>query len=675
MGTAYPGYTGQIPKSAAAVSEVLRQNGYSTIWIGKNHNVPDWETSISGPFDRWPVLQGFDHFFGFVGAEANQWAPSLYRDHHRVELQVPPGQESRYTLNDALADETIEFIYQQKSATPDRPVFVYYAPGATHAPHHAPKEWLDRFKGQFDQGWDVYRQQTFERQRKLGLLPPDAKLTPRPPEIPAYDSLTPEQKRVAARLMEAFAAYTAQTDYEMGRILAAFDRVGQLDNTLVIAIIGDNGASMEGGPYGAFNELAILGGTPEDPAFLLQHLDDIGSVRAYNHYPVGWAWAMNTPYQWGKQIASHFGGMRNPMVISWPAKIADKGGIRPQFHHVIDVAPTILQAAGIPEPVEVNGVRQKPIEGVSMVYSFGDAKVAGARKVQYFELLGNRALYQDGWMASVRHGRLPWIAGMGSSKSFDDDVWELYDLRKDFTQATNVAAKYPDKLKALQDAFWVEAEKYQVLPLDDRLTERVDPANRPSLTEGRNVFTYYSGARLPDAAAARFTQNRSYALTAYLEVPPGNADGVIVASGGVSGGFTLHVANGRPIFEYNFDGNHRFRFESTSALAPGRNVLRLEFRYDGGGLGKGANVAIVANDRTIGAGRLPATVWAGRYSVDETFDVGLDAGAPVSNDYAAPNRYRGTIEKVVLDASPAVLSTADRQQVAIAMEQVRRASE
>lgn len=348
MGTAYPGYSGLAPKSAAMVSEVLRQSGYSTAFIGKNHNVPDWETSVSGPFDRWPGLQGFDHFYGFIGGEANQWAPGIYRDHQRVEMEIPKGKEGRYTLNDALADETVSYIYQQKSVTPDRPFFIYYAPGATHAPHHVPREWIDKFKGQFDQGWDRYREETFRRQLKLGVIPPGTKLTPRPKEIPAYDSLTRDQKRVAARLMEAFAAYTAQTDDEVGRVLDAIEQVGHLNNTLVFWIIGDNGASMEGTPFGAFNELAALGGIREDPVFIVQHLDEIGGPKAYNHFPVGWAWAMNTPFQWGKQVASHFGGTRNPMVIAWPDRIKQRG-IRTQFHHVIDIVPTILEAAKIPK--------------------------------------------------------------------------------------------------------------------------------------------------------------------------------------------------------------------------------------------------------------------------------------------------------------------------------------
>jgi arylsulfatase len=661
MGTAYPGYTGQIPKSAATVSEILRQNGYSTLWVGKNHNVPDWETSISGPFDRWPALQGFDHFYGFVCAEANQWAPSLYRDQQRVEMEIPKGREGRYTLNDALADETFEFIFQQKSITPDRPFFVYFAPGATHAPHHVPNEWMEKFKGQFDQGWDKYREETYQRQLALGVIPKDAKLTPRPKEIPAYDSLTPDQKRIAARLMEAFAAYTAQTDYEVGRILDALEQVGQLNNTLVICMIGDNGASMEGGPYGSFNELATLGGMPEDPAWVLQHLDEIGGPKAYNHFPVGWAWAMNTPFQWGKQVASHLGGVRNPLVIAWPERITDKGGIRPQFHHVIDIAPTILAAAGIPEPVEVNGVKQKPMEGVNMAYSFQNANVKDTRTVQYFELLGNRALYKDGWLASVRHGRLPWVTGIGSSKSFDEDTWELYDLSGDFSQYDDLAAKQPGKVKELQDAFWVEAEKYQVLPLDDRLAERMNPALRPSLIEGRTVFTYFPGARIPDSAASPSTQNRSHTITAYLDTPEGGADGVLVAVGGVAGGFSLYVKGDRPVYEYNYATSQHTKIAATETLAPGRSVVRTEFLYDGGGLGKGAAVSLFVNDRKVGEGRIAATIWTGKYSADESFDIGQDTGSPASEDYAAPNRFAGSIEKIVIDSQPSSLSTAEEK--------------
>jgi arylsulfatase A-like enzyme len=655
LGTAYPGYSGQIPKSAAMISEILRQNGYSTAFFGKNHNVPDWETSTSGPYDRWPGLQGFDHFYGFIGGEANQWAPALYRENQRVEMEIPKGKEGRYTLNDSLADETIRYIFEQKSVTPDRPFFVYFAPGATHAPHHVPKDWMERFKGQFDQGWDRYREQTYQRQLKLGVIPPETKLTPRPKEIPAYDSLTTDQKRVAARLMEAFAAFTAQTDYEVGRILDALDQVGQLHNTLIFWIIGDNGASMEGTLYGSFNEMAAIGGIPEDPAYIVKHLDEIGGPNAYNHFPVGWAWAMNTPFQWGKQVASHLGGVRNPMVIAWPDRIKDRGGMRTQFHHVIDIAPTILEAAKVQEPGEVNGVKQKPIEGVSMLYSFNNANATDVRQVQYFEMFGNRALYKDGWIAAARHGRLPWTMG---SYDFERDKWELYDLAHDFSEGDDVASQYPDRLKELQDKFWIEAEKYQVLPLDDRLAERGDPSLRPSLIEGRTSYTYYPGVHVPENSAAQ-TKNRSHTITAYVDVPQGVADGVLVAAGGVVGGYVLYIKNGRPTYEYNFFTQKRYKVSSAQILAPGPNVIRMEFRYDGGGLGKGGTAALFVNNRKAGEGRIEKTEW-GRFSADETFDVGEDTGSPVSVDYASPNRYAGTLKKVEIVTQPPNLSAADR---------------
>ena len=659
FGTAYPGYTGLIPKSAAMVSEVLRQNGYSTAWFGKNHNVPDWETSVSGPYDRWPTLQGFDHFFGFIGGEANQWAPGLYRDNQPVAMDVPNGKQGHYTLNDALADEAIKYIMQQKSVTPERPFFVYYAPGATHAPHHVPGEWLDKFKGQFDQGWDKYREQTYQRQLALGVIPPGTALTARPKEIPAYDSLTPEQKKVAARLMEAFAAYTAQTDHEVGRVLDALEQVGQLHNTLIFWIVGDNGASMEGTLYGAFNEMATLGGIREDASYLAQHLDEVGGPNAYNHFPVGWAWAMNTPFQWGKQVASHLGGVRNPLVIAWPDRIKDRGTVRTQFHHVIDIAPTILEAARIPQPTEVNGVKQKPMEGVSMMYTFDAAGAEGKRRVQYFEMFGNRALYKDGWIAAVRHGRLPWTLG---SYSFENDKWELYDLTRDFSESNDVAAQHPDKLKELQDAFWIEAKKYNVLPLDDRLTERADPSTRPSLIAGRTSYTYYAGSiRIPESSAAQ-TKNRSHTITASVEIPPAGANGVLVAEGGVVGGYVLYIKDGRPTYEYNMVTQTRSRVTGSQALSPGPNVIRMEFHYDGGGLGKGGTAALFVNDKKVGEGRVENTAW-GRFSADETFDVGEDTGSPVSSDYSSPNPFTGTLKKVEIFAPPPNLAAADQQRI------------
>jgi arylsulfatase A-like enzyme len=665
LADAYPGYSGQIPKSAAQFSEVLRQNGYNTEYIGKNHQIADWETSISGPLDRWPGLQGFEHFYGFIGGETNQWQPPLLRDTTPVEMEIPKGREGHYTLNDSLADEVIKYIHNQKSVTPDRPFFIYYAPGATHAPHHVPKEWIDKFKGQFDQGWDKYREETFQRQLKLGVIPPDTKLTPRPAEIPAWDSLTPDQKRVESRLMEAFAAYTAQTDYEVGRVLDALDETGITNNTLVLWEIGDNGASIEGTLNGAFNEFTALAGIPEDPSYLLKHIDEIGGPNAYNHIPVGWAWACNTPFQWGKQVASHFGGTRNPLVISWPGHISDPGGKRWQFHHVIDIAPTILEAAGIPQPTEVNGVKQKPIEGISMMYTFKDPNAAEQRHIQYFEMFGNRALYKDGWIAVCRHGRLPWQSV--GSYDFDKDTWELYDISKDFSESNNVAAQNPDKLKELQADFITEARKYNVLPLDDRFIERSDPRLRPSLIEGRTHFVYYSGAaHIPESSAAN-TANTSFTITATIDVPKtGGSDGVIVAKGGVAGGWTLFIKQSKPRFEYNWYTQQRYKIASSASVTPGKNVVKVDFKYDGGGIAKGGLAILYLNDKKVGEGRVDKTEPAGRFSADETLDTGFDSASPVSADYKSPFPFPGTVDKVEIDIAPSNLAQADVKRLEVA---------
>src|SRR5215467_905003 len=591
LGCGYPGYSGQIPKSTAMVSEILRQNGYSTAFFGKNHNIADWETSISGPYDRWPALQGFDHFYGFVGGEANQWAPALYRDTSPIEMEVPKGRENDYTLNEALADEVIAYICKEKSVTPDRPFFVYYAPGATHAPHHVPKQWIDKFKGKFSQGWDEYRKEAHARQIKLGLVPPDTKLTPRPKEIPAWDSLDADHKRVAERLMETFAGYTAQTDFEVGRVLDVLDQIGQTENTLVIWQIGDNGASMEGTLSGVFNEMSSLNGVPEPAAYMVQHIDEIGGPNSYNHFPVGWAWAMNSPFQWGKQIASHFGGTRNPVVISWPAKIKDKGGVRSQFHHVIDIVPTILEAANVPEPYMVNGVQQKPIEGISMMYSFADAKAKEQRGTQYFEMFGNRAVYHQGWVAACRHGRLPWENA--GSFDFDNDKWELYKVDEDFSEYNDVVAENPKKLRELQEVFWIEAMRYNVLPLDDRFIERADPSLRPSLIEGRTEFIYYPGAvRIPESSSPN-VKNKSHTITAQVEMPKEGGDGVLVAAGGIVAGYALYIKDGKPTYEYNWFTQSRYKVTSSEKLQPGASTIRVEFKYDGSGVGKGGTVSLV----------------------------------------------------------------------------------
>ena len=660
IGDGYPGYSGQIPKSAAMFAEVLRQGGYSTAFIGKNHNIADWETSISGPYDRWPNLQGFDYFYGFIGGEMDQWQPILYRDTVPVAMEIPKGQEGHYTLNDSLADDTIRYIRLEKSTTPDRPFFIYYAPGATHAPHHVPKEWIDKFKGQFNQGWDKYREETYQRQLKLGVIPPDTKLTPRPPEIPAWNSLSPDEQRVAERLMEIFAAYTAQTDYEVGRVLDALEEIGQMHNTLTFWEIGDNGASMEGTLSGCFNELATLQGVSEDASFLIQHIDELGSAKASNHIPVGWAWAVNTPFQWGKQVASHFGGTRNPLVIAWPDRIKEAGGIRTQFHHVIDIAPTILEAAHLPQPVEVNGVKQKPIEGVSMIYSFDDPKAASPRHIQYFEMFGNRALYKDGWIATARHGRLPWVTAGGSTGDFDHDKWELYNLADDFSESNDLSAKYLEKLKELQDDFWIEAKKYDVLPLDDRFAERGDPRLRPSLIAGRTAFIYYPGAnRIPEPSAAD-TKNASHTITASIEVPQGGADGVLVAEGGAAGGYSLYIKDGTPVYEYNYFAHERYKVTSSEVLSPGPAVIRVDFKYDGG-IGKGGTATLFINDKKVGEGRVEKTC-PSRFGA-ESFDVGMDNGSPVSEAYEPPFAYAGTIKNVEIKIQDRTLSASDQQAV------------
>ncbi|AGA27071.1 arylsulfatase [Singulisphaera acidiphila] len=670
LGSSYPGYTGQIPKSCAMVSEIVRQNGYSTAFFGKNHNIADWETSVSGPYDRWPGLQGFDHFYGFVGGESNQWQPALYDGNTPVEMKPPKGREADYTLNEHLADKAIDYLHQQKSVTPDRPFFLYYAPGATHAPHHVPKSWLAKFGGQFDRGWDVYREETFARQKQLGVIPAETKLTPRPKEIPAWDTLTVPQKQVAARLMEAFAAYTAQTDQEVGRVIDAIEEIGQRENTLIFWEVGDNGSSMEGSLYGLFNEMVGLGGEQEDPAYIHAHLDEIGGPKSYNHFPVGWAWAMNTPFQWGKQVASHLGGVRNPLVVSWPKRIKDKGGVRSQFHHVIDLAPTILEAAGIREPAEVNGVAQKPIEGVSMAYSFADSKAKSPRQTQYFEMFGNRALYDDGWIATCRHGRLPWENSGGSD--FAKDEWQLYHLEDDFSEANDLAATHPQRLRDLQDRFWVEAAKYNVLPLDDRFIERADPAMRPSLIAGRTHFLYFPGARRIPESSSPNIKNKSHSITAHIVIPEDGATGTLVAAGGVVGGYTLFIKEGKPVYEYNRFTQDRYKVSGSERLAPGKHSIRVEFKYDGGGLGKGGVVTLLVDAQKVAEGRVEKTI-SGRFSADETFDTGLDTGSPVSDAYESPFQFTGTIQRVEIELGTDNLSQTDVERLR-QIESTRRIS-
>ncbi len=640
MATGFDGYTCVLPRSTATIAEVLRQNGYNTSAWGKWHNTPHWETSIAGPFDRWPAGLGFEYFYGFNGGESHQYAPALFENTVPVEAHYKEG----HTLTEDLADRAIGWMRLQKSVAPEKPFFVYWAPGATHAPHHVAKEWSDKFKGKFDQGWDKLREETFARQQKLGVIPRNAKLTPRPKQIPGWDSLSPERQKIAARLMEVYAGYLAETDYQVGRLVEAIKDSGQWDNTLFIYIAGDNGASGEGTPYGVFNEISILNNVPEDPAVVLKHLDEIGGPTAYNHYPVGFAWACDTPFQWTKQVASHFGGTRNGMVVTWPKRIKDGGGLRTQFHHCIDIAPTLLEAAGLVEPTTVNGTPQKPIEGVSMVYTFDDAKAPSRRKTQYFEMMANRALYRDGWMASVFHGRVPWDFTKGS---FENEKWELYNIVDDFSQANDLAAKHPEKLRELQDLFWAEAAKYNVLPLDDRGGDRVDFRVLPLLGGVRTRYTYYPGAvRIPEASAPN-TKNRSCSVTAEVVIPDGGAEGVLVAMGGVSAGWSLYLTDGKPAFTYNYFTGMRPTIVARDKLPAGRATIRYEFVYDGGGVGKGGANKLFVNGNLVAEGRIERTVPL-LFSADETFDVGMDAGSP-AGDYKAPFNFTGKLEKVTIE--------------------------
>src|SRR5512139_3433243 len=518
MATGFPGYDSLMGKDTATVAEVLRQKGWNTAWFGKNHNVPDWQSSQAGPFDLWPTRLGFEHFYGFIGGETSQWRPAVFDGTRPIE---PYLGNPDYNFDYDMADQSIRWINNQKAVAPDRPFFLYYAPGATHSPHHPKKEWIAKYKGRFDQGWDKVREETLARQKNLGLVPPNTQLTPRSPGIPAWDSLNAEQKQLYAYMMEVYAGYLTQTDYNISRVLGAIDKLGQLDNTLVIYIVGDNGASAEGTTQGALNEVATLNSIPEDYRQLIAQKDELGTWKTHNHYPIGWAHAMNTPMQWAKQVASHYGGTRNGMVMSWPAGIKDRGGIRSQWHHVIDIAPTILDVTGVQAPSSINGVAQKAIEGVSMAYSFDDPRAPSTRRTQYFEMFGNRAIYHDGWLACTTPILAPWQdrSDPNLTVHVTEDViggykWELYHVAEDFSEAVDLAGRYPDKLRELQLLFYAEAARYNVLPLDDRKWERFDVSIRPSLTRGRSEFTYRGAVkRIPEGAAPDI-KNKSFRVTA-----------------------------------------------------------------------------------------------------------------------------------------------------------------
>ncbi len=674
MATSAPGNCSIRPKSCAPLAETLKLNGYATAQFGKCHEVPVWETSPAGPYDAWPTGSGFEYFYGFICAETNQYYPSLYEGTTPVELKKTP--EEGYHLTEDLANHAIQWVRRQKSLIPDKPVFMYFAPGATHAPHHVPKEWSDKYRGQFDQGWDALRAETFARQKALGVIPPDCDLTRRHPEIPAWDEIADEMKPILARQMEIYAGFLEHTDFHVGRLIQALEDLEILDDTLIVYIIGDNGASAEGTLQGTFNEMIPLNGFAhlETAAFLKENIDKFGGPQAYNHYAVSWAHAMDTPYQWTKQIASHWGGTRNGTIVHWTKGIQAKGEIRSQFCHVIDLAPTILEAAGLPAPAFVNGIQQKPYEGVSMRYSFDDSQAVERHTTQYFEIIGNRGIYHKGWTAVTKH-RTPWEVGVIKTVPFDDDLWELYDTNTDWTQAHDLAKEMPDKLHELQRLWLIEAVKYNVVPLDDRLAERFNPdiAGRPQLVRGHRQLLFGGMKGLSPHAIVSVT-NKTHALTAEVVVPETGAQGVIFAWGGITGGFSLYAKDGKLKYCYNFCGLTHFFVEGREAIPAGKHQVRMEFAYDGGGLAKGGTVSLYIDGQKTGEGRVEMTEPFG-YSADETADVGMEEGSPVSPDYGPRgNAFNGEINWVEIDVDKDALdqdhflALEERFHVAMALQ-------
>jgi arylsulfatase A-like enzyme len=652
VATSAPGYSSVRPNTAAPLAETLTLNGYSTAQFGKCHEVPVWETSPLGPFDAWPSMGGgFEHFYGFLGGETNQYAPAIYSGTTPVEPDRTA--EEGYHFTDDITDRAIAWVREQKALMPDKPFFMYFAPGATHAPHHVPEEWSAKYKGKFDHGWDKLREDIIARQRKLRVVPKDAELTPRPAEIPSWEETPDELKPVLARQMEVYAGFLEHTDHHVGRLIDAVEELEVLDDTLVYYIVGDNGASAEGTVNGSFNEMLMLNGASflETPEFMSSRIDDFGTPAAYNHYAVGWAHAMDTPYQWTKQVASHWGGTRNGTIVHWPNGITAKDEVRPQFHHVIDIAPTVLEATGIPEPVSVNGVQQMPLQGASMVYSFDDAGAAERRETQYFEMFVNRGVYHKGWTAVTRHST-PWDAG-AELPPYDDDVWELYGP-DDWTQTKDLSKEKPDKLHELQRLFMIEAARYGVLPLDDRRVERFNPdlAGRPTLIHGSSQLLFGGMGRLTENTVLNI-KNKSHAVTAQVVVPESGAQGVIVAQGGAFGGWSLYVNDGQPVYCYNLAGLNRAKVRGEQPIPPGEHQIRMEFVYDGGGLAKGGEVTLFVDGKKVGDGRLEATQPM-IFSADETTDVGTDGATPVSDDYGPKdNGFTGKVEWVQIDIDDA----------------------
>jgi arylsulfatase A-like enzyme len=643
--TAFPGNTGQRPASVAPLAKILRYNGYSTAHFGKNHETAAWEVSPSGPTDRWPTRCGFDKFYGFMGGETNQWAPAIYDGMTRIETP----KDANYHFMTDMTDQSIKWMRSVKALTPDKPFFLYFAPGATHAPHHVPKEWIAKYKGKFDQGWDKLREETLARQISMGVVPAGTRLAPKPPAIKDWDALTADEKKLFARQMEVFAGFGEYTDTEVGRLVDAIQEMGQLDDTLIWYVVGDNGASAEGGANGAFNEMTYFNGVQESVEDVLQHYDELGSASTYSHYAAGWAVAGDTPFAWTKQIASSYGGTRNGLVVHWPGGIKARNEVRSQWYHVIDVAPTVLAAANLPEPTMVDGVRQTPIAGVSMLQSFDDARAKDNHVTQYFEIFGNRGIYHEGWLAGTVH-KAPWEAKPRAT--LENDVWELYDTRADFSLANDLAAAEPAKLRQMQELFLAEAEKYRALPIDDRAIERLNAAlvGRPDLMGGRTSLTVYDGMIGMSENVFINTKNRSHSITAEVTIPQGGADGVILSQAGRFGGWSLYLKAGRPTYTYNLLGMRRFSISGASAVAAGKATIRYEFAYDGGGLGKGGVGTIFVNGEKVAEGRIDRTQPLA-FSADEGADVGEDGETPVVEDYgiAPPYKFTGHVLKVCVE--------------------------
>ena len=644
VATGFPGNRGVRPRSVEPLAEMLRHNGYSTAAFGKYHETAPWEVSVSGPFDRWPTRSGFDKFYGFIGGETNMWAPLIYDGTRKVEQPDDPD----YHFTTDMTNQAIQWMRFQQSLTPDKPFFIYFATGATHAPHHVPKEWIAKYKGQFDDGWDKYREQTLARQIQKGVVPKGTKLTDRPKDLPAWDSLSADERKLYARQMEVFAAFASHTDHEVGRLYNAIDQIGEADNTLFIYIFGDNGSSAEGGLQGTFNEMIVLNGLPDSVDDQLKHLDEMGGPMAYGHFHAGWAHATNAPFQWTKQVASHYGGTRNPMVVHWPKGIKAKGEVRSQWHHVTDIAPTVMEAAGLPFPTSVNGAKQKPFEGVSLIYSFNDPNAKDRHTTQYFEMFGNRAIYHDGWVAATKH-RTPWANAPDGP--LDQDKWELYHVAEDFSQANDLAGSNPDKLKEMQELFTKEAIKHNVLPLDDRVFVRFNAAmaGRPDLMGDRQSLTLYEGMTGMMENAFINVKNRSHTITAEVQVPQSGGQGVIVCQGGRFGGWSLYMKDGKVSFVYNWVGKQRYTITSPEPLPPGKATISYEFVYEGGKKpGMGGTGKISINGEKVAEGKIEKTN-PFIFSADETADVGVDEATPVTEAYKKrDNEFTGKIEKVTI---------------------------